>query len=100
MAPPSIHSSGKYYEAIENGYTPENVTILPDWVLQECSENTPIQKTDSVTVVQYQKINKKNNIDWKTFLEEKNGEGTRNDRTTKYAGKIVSGLAPELLDTA
>ena len=38
--------------------------------------------------------------DWKQFLEEKNGEGTRNDRTTKYAGKILASLPEELWDTA
>ena len=101
-----------FYTADENCPSIDEIAEAPEWILEECvkgkkiAENhvrgqvTQVNTTSKGENTKGSKIRKgnKNTTDWKTFLEEKNGEGTRNDRTTKYAGKLASELSPDLRD--
>ncbi len=77
VAPPSLHQSGKRYEW---AVSPQDAGFadLPSWVM------------DSPSAPQI-KIN-----DWDTFLAKENPEGTRNEKATRVAGKLLAELSKDL----
>ena len=80
VLPPSVHASGKTYE----WSIPFDVTELadtPDWLLNKAKVG-------------------KAKTDWKAFSESDVKEGTRNFTLTKFMGKYLHDLSPELWDTA
>ncbi len=77
VATPSLHKSGRYYEWL---VTPEDSGFadLPQWILKKSVRDDNVK------------------TDWRTFLDQKNPEGTRSDQTARLAGKILHELSPEL----
>ncbi|MGC9602247.1 MAG: bifunctional DNA primase/polymerase [Minisyncoccia bacterium] len=81
LLPPSLHKSGKRYEWIVQP-TDADLAPLPSWVLEKAKVDTG-KKTD-----------------WGQFSHQPVGEGERNDAATKYAGKLLHDLSPEMWATA
>lgn len=81
VLPPSVHSSGNKYEWL---IEPQNGAFadLPKEILQKI------------------RVDSKEKVDWKEFSKSKSVKGKRNTDATKYAGKLLHDLSPELWETA
>src|SRR3989344_3520973 len=81
VAPPSVSTKGKY-EWLTSVLDTELAT-LPEWLAEEMAM-----------------AGKRKGTDWKEFPTNIVVEGERNNEATRYAGKLLHDLSPQLWQTA